>query len=298
MLIAAAVSPAPSASSYRVVASGERCSAFIPTIVARIDLRAPAARIAPNDEPYSTIRRWPRCHQTRCGMWCPSGCAPVTSDVRQTGVSDGKVVTARRYSPASASAVSVGALRSPTASSKVDAVRPSTTTRIAFRELARLLGKRAQAGVLLACPAACPRSERRERRRLEVAGERDERERERAHRSHQQEHRRPAGGSTASQGAARDDGRARATEQSTGSGTDRFPDPVDGDARDDGGDHRGNDRDDLGAEPGGNCGDSEADGDAPACAHADAIDLPHSARQCRRLSTTWARWHPFRFERP
>ena len=32
-------------------------------------------------------------------MWCTSGCAPVAIDERQTGVSDGKVETPRRYVP-------------------------------------------------------------------------------------------------------------------------------------------------------------------------------------------------------
>ena len=50
----------------------------------------PAARTAPNDDPYSTIRCSPRCHQTRCGISCTSGCDPVAIDERQTGVSDGK----------------------------------------------------------------------------------------------------------------------------------------------------------------------------------------------------------------
>ena len=77
----------------------------------------PAARIAANDEPYSTSRRSPRCHQTRCGMWCTSGCAPVAIEERQTGVSDGKVETARRYVPCAARNESAGALPVSTASS-------------------------------------------------------------------------------------------------------------------------------------------------------------------------------------
>ena len=58
-------------------------------------------RSAANDEPYSTSRCSPRWYQTRCGISCTSGCAPVTSDERQTGVSDGNTVAARRYSPRS-----------------------------------------------------------------------------------------------------------------------------------------------------------------------------------------------------
>ena len=64
-------------------------------IASRIERRVPAARIAANEEPYSTRRRSPRCHQTRCGMWWMSGCAPVASVLRQTGVSDGNAETPR-----------------------------------------------------------------------------------------------------------------------------------------------------------------------------------------------------------
>jgi hypothetical protein len=60
-------------------------------IVSRIDRRAPAARMAPNDEPYSTTRRSPRLNQTRWGISCTSGWAPVAIEERQTGVSDGNV---------------------------------------------------------------------------------------------------------------------------------------------------------------------------------------------------------------
>ena len=60
-------------------------------IVSRIERRVPAARIAPNDEPYSITRRSPRWNHTRCGISCTSGCAPVAIEERQTGVSDGNV---------------------------------------------------------------------------------------------------------------------------------------------------------------------------------------------------------------
>ena len=65
-------------------------------IVSVSDCDMPAARSAANEEPYSTIRRSPRCHQTRCGIRCTSGPAPVTIDERQTGVSDGNTDVARR----------------------------------------------------------------------------------------------------------------------------------------------------------------------------------------------------------
>src|SRR5919198_1625675 len=94
-------------------------------------------------------------------------------DVRQTGVSDGNAVTARRYVPASASCESVGAERSPTAFSKTDGVRPSMRIR-----MVRLLRKSAEAGVLLPGPLACAERERRDRGGLEEADDRDQRERE------------------------------------------------------------------------------------------------------------------------
>ena len=62
----------------------------------RSDRRAPAALTAANEEPYSTRRRSPRFHQTRCGIRWTSGCAPVAIEERQTGVSEGNVETPRR----------------------------------------------------------------------------------------------------------------------------------------------------------------------------------------------------------
>src|SRR4051812_36711721 len=184
----------------------------MPTIVSRRERRVPAARTAPNDEPYSTRRRSSRCHQTRCGMWWTSGCAPVASDVRQTGVSEGKVVTARRYEPASASADSVGAERSPTAFSKVDGVRPSMTIRIAL-----LLRKRAEPGVLLACALARAQPDDGDRDRLDEADDRDEGEREREDGSCDENRRRASGRAAAPYRAARERPRAEAAER-TGDG--------------------------------------------------------------------------------
>ena len=65
-------------------------------IVSRIERRVPAATSAPKDDPYSIRRRCSRSYQTRCGMWWPSGCEPVAIEEAQTGVSDGKVESARR----------------------------------------------------------------------------------------------------------------------------------------------------------------------------------------------------------
>ena len=93
--------------------------------VSRSDRAMPAARTAPNDDPYSTIRCSPRCHHTRCGISCTSGCDPVAIDERQTGVSDGKVDVARRYVPCSARNLIAGV----SAASNIDGVRPSMTTR-------------------------------------------------------------------------------------------------------------------------------------------------------------------------
>ena len=124
--------PASARASKSVVALLPRCSAFIPTSVSRSVRPSPAARAAPNDEPYSTSRRSPRCHQTRCGISWTSGWAPVAIDDRQTGVSEGNVVVARPSVPRSASAVSVGASRVPSAPSSIDGVSPSITTRTSF----------------------------------------------------------------------------------------------------------------------------------------------------------------------
>src|SRR5579884_168139 len=168
MLIAAVVSPASSSVSNTVSTSRDRCCAFRSTIVSRSERARPATRIAPNDEPYSTRRCSPRCHQTRCGMWWPSGCEPVAIELRHTGVSDGNVEAARRYSPCSARKRSAGV----SAASNIDGVRPSMTIRTTL-----VLGKGAQAGVPLGRAAAQPEAEQRDGRGLEVAEGRDERER-------------------------------------------------------------------------------------------------------------------------
>ena len=65
-------------------------------IVSMSPCESPAARTAANEEPYSTIRRSCRLHQTSEGMWCTPGPAPVAIDVRQTGVSEGKTDVASR----------------------------------------------------------------------------------------------------------------------------------------------------------------------------------------------------------
>src|SRR5581483_11327484 len=168
MLIAAVVSPASSSVSKTVSTSRERWRAFRSTMVSRSERASPAARIAPNDEPYSTMRRSSRCHHTRCGMWCPSGCEPVAIELRQTGVSDGNVDTARRYSPCSARNRSAGV----SAASNIDGVNPSMTT----RTTGLVLGKGTEAGVPLGRAPAQPQPEERDGRRLEVPDDRCERE--------------------------------------------------------------------------------------------------------------------------
>src|SRR6478735_2795431 len=189
----------------------------MPTIVSRMERRVPAARIAPNEEPYSTTR--PSClfHQTRCGMWCRSGCAPVTIEVRQTGVSDGKVVTPRLYSPASASSDSVGADRSPTACSNTDGVSPSMTTRIA----PRLFRKRAKSRVLLPGASTGTKSEGGDGQSLEKADEGDQREREDAERRPAHENYQAARGCASPYGAAREHSCAETAESSSGASADR-----------------------------------------------------------------------------
>src|SRR5690242_20708629 len=145
-------------------------------IASRIERAIPAARSAANDEPYSTRRVRSRSYQTRCGMWCTSGWPPVASDERQTGVSEGNVETARAYCPCSARNDSAGARPSPTAASNTDGVSPSMTIRIAFFVLS-VLGKRAQPCVALGCTATQACGEGGDERRLEVARDRNPRDR-------------------------------------------------------------------------------------------------------------------------
>src|SRR3954453_2501871 len=166
MLIAAVVSPVSSSASNTVTASPTTCLALRSTIVSRSERARPAARTAPKDDPYSTSRRSSRFHQTRCGMWCTSGCAPVAIDERHTGVSDGKVDAARRYSPWSARKRSAGV----SAASNIDGVRPSMTTRMT----GLVLGKGAQPGVPVGRAAAEAPAENEHGDRFEVADDRHE----------------------------------------------------------------------------------------------------------------------------
>ncbi len=96
MLIAAVVRPAPSSDSNIVSALFSRWRSLRFTTESRTPWTIPEARRAANDDPYSTRRSSSRFHQTRCGMPCLSPWPPVAIEARQTGVSDGKVETARR----------------------------------------------------------------------------------------------------------------------------------------------------------------------------------------------------------
>src|SRR3954453_4401253 len=247
----------------------------IPTIVSRSERRVPAARMAPNDEPYSTTRPPSRCHQTRCGMWCTPGCAPVAMDVRHTGVSDGNVVTARRYEPASASAESVGAERSPTAFSKVDGVRPSMMMRTALR----LLRKRAQAGVLLARALPGAQADHRDRDRFDEADDGDERQGEREDGDHAEDRRRASGCAAAPDRAARERSGAEAAEHAGDrpgrTGLPVEEEPADEPAADEC-DRGRQDRCARGAREGPRR--SEAQGDADPGADADQPKLVHEVR--------------------
>src|SRR6476646_42464 len=145
-------------------------------IVSVSDCAIPAARSAANDEPYSTMRRSSRSHQTRCGMRCTSGPAPVTIDERQTGVSDGKTDVARRYAPCSARCARAGARPLSTACSNASGVIPSTTIRTSFFGTRLVLREGAQAGVALGLRTAETKSEHRNHNGFEVAHNGDERE--------------------------------------------------------------------------------------------------------------------------
>src|SRR5947209_12652197 len=155
MLIAAAVSSASSSASKTVTASAARCRLFMLMIVSKMARVMPAARTAANDDPYSTTRCSSRWYQTRWGIWCTSGCPPVASDERHTGVSDGNVETARSYRPCSARNVSAGVRLSPTADSNTEGVRPSMTIRMTFL----VSGKGAHASIAIGHEAAQVRGE-------------------------------------------------------------------------------------------------------------------------------------------
>ena len=88
------------------------------------------------------------------------------STTRQTGVSDGKVEAARRYSPCSARKRSAGA----SALSNIDGVRPSMTTRTTgFGAGNSVPRERAQPRVRVGRAPAQPAPESRHGERLEVA---------------------------------------------------------------------------------------------------------------------------------
>src|SRR5512142_1046730 len=161
-------------------------------IVSRRPRVSPLARIAWNGEPYSTSRCSPRFHQTRCGIPCTSGWAPVAIAERQTGVSEGKVETARRYSPSRASAASAGARPDSTAASKAWGVRPSITIRITLRVTGSVAREDAQPRVPLPAARAQARAERRQGQSLEVAEHRHEGQRRDQDRRAADEQRRPA----------------------------------------------------------------------------------------------------------
>ncbi len=109
-------------------------------------------------------------------MSCTSGCAPVAIDARQTGVSEGNVDDARRYSPCSARKRSAGV----SAASNIDGVRPSiTTSTTGFGAIdcsSRARASAARRGVSGARRrSAC--AEQRHGEGLEIADDGDERER-------------------------------------------------------------------------------------------------------------------------
>src|SRR6188508_565385 len=177
MFTAPLTRPAASSASKTVVAFRDRCSSLRLKTTSRIVRAVPAARTAPNDDPYSTRRFSPRWYQTRCGISCTSGWPPVAIEERQTGVRDGKVVTARRYSPSFIRKRSAGVSSVSTARSSMAGVRPSMTIRTSFLPMALVLGERAEARVALARALAQPHSQRGQGDGFDVPDDRDERER-------------------------------------------------------------------------------------------------------------------------
>ena len=170
--------------------------------VSRSERVTPAARTAPNDEPYSTSRCSSRFHQTRCGMWCTSGCAPVAIDARQTGVSDGNVEAARAVLAVlgeEAERRRVGGLEH----RRRQAVDRRPGRPASASPAGSVAGERAQARVPLRRAGAQARAEHRHRERLEVADHRHERERGADERREREERRGAAARAAAPQRAAR-----------------------------------------------------------------------------------------------
>src|SRR4051812_29267792 len=222
MLIAPVVSPASSSCSYMVCAFSPRWRALRSTIVSRNERASPAARTAPNEDPYSTMRCSLRYHHTRCGISCTSGCAPVAMDERHTGVSDGNVDAARRYSPCSARKRSAGV----SAASNIDGVRPSMT----IRTTGLVARKRAEAGVPVGRAAAKSQTERRHRDCLEVPDHGDERERGDEERCKSEQCRRPPTRAAPPQCAADERRGAERAARATDGAADGFGDAADQEA--------------------------------------------------------------------
>src|SRR5436190_19997846 len=277
MLIAAVVKPSSSSASYTVTASRARCSRFMLMIASRIERAMPAARRAAKDGPDSTTRARSRSYQTRCGMWCTSACAPVASEERHTGVSDGNVDTARAYSPCSARNDSAGARPSATAASNTDGVSPSMTMRIAFFITApSVAGKRAQSGVALGCAAAQARGEGGDERRLEVAGNRDPGHRREHERGEPDEDRDAEARAPAPHRPAHELRSADRAEHAAHTAADRLvplPEPVPDRNADAGCEHeRPGQRE---ARAGEQRREQDADSDTEACANADPVPGAH-----------------------
>src|SRR2546425_6466309 len=218
MLIAAAVSSASSSASKTVTASAARCRLFMLMIVSKMARVIPAARSAANDDPYSTTRCSSRWYQTRWGMWCTSGCPPVASDERHTGVSDGNVETARSYRPCSARNVSAGVRLSPTADSNTEGVRPSMTIRMTFL----VSGKGAQSRIALGHAAAQARGERGDDGGLDVTDAGDPRQRGEQHGGSADEQRRPQARASAPQCPGDELRRAERAERAACAAADRL----------------------------------------------------------------------------
>ena len=102
-------------------------------IVSRIACEIPAARSAANEEPYSTIRRSPRFHQTSerdvVHVGAGAGRDRGEADRRQRGEDRRRRGGTRRARRGSASA---GARPLSTARSNAAGVIPSTTIRTSF----------------------------------------------------------------------------------------------------------------------------------------------------------------------
>ena len=189
-------------------------------------------------------------------------------------MSDGNVLTARRYSPCSARKRSAGV----SADSNADGVSPSTMTRttgFGFAGEASVPGKRSEPCVALRRAGAQPCAECRHRNGLEVPEHGDERERRADERREREQEGRPTGRAAAPQRAADERRGPDRAARRTGRAADRFvplaehePDR----------NRHGNGEDEPRDSASQHAGGGDADRGADAHEDPDRVPVPHAAR--------------------